>query len=138
MATKMARAKSGTPRMSPTPGGSLIVKPQEMDWQPTQFEKVWIKVLYEDKEKGEMTCLAKLEPGASLPIHIHPEIEQALVLEGSMTDHDGTVRAGEYVWRHGGSVHENYSDEGAVVFAVYRKPNIFQHSSGLNAQKTTD
>ena len=64
-----------------------------------------------------MTCLAKLEPGASLPIHIHPEIEQALVLEGSMTDHDGTVRAGEYVWRHGGSVHENYSDEGAVVFA---------------------
>jgi len=52
-----------------------------------------------------------------------------------MTDHDGTVHAGEYVWRHGGSVHDNVSDEGAIVLAVYRKPNLFQNSTGLNAQK---
>jgi hypothetical protein len=41
----------------PTVGGSTYVKPSEMDWQPTRFEKVSIKVLYEDPERGEMTCL---------------------------------------------------------------------------------
>ena len=54
-----------------------------MDWAPTQFAGVSIKVLYEDKEKGEMTCLLKWAPGTSLPMHKHPEIEQTFVLEGS-------------------------------------------------------
>ena len=39
----------------PTLGGSTYVRPQDMDWAPTQFAGVSIKVLYEDKEKGEMT-----------------------------------------------------------------------------------
>jgi hypothetical protein len=42
-----------------------------------------------------------------------------------MYDHDGTCSAGEYVWRKAGSLHENHSDTGAVLLAVYRKQNIF-------------
>ena len=41
--------------LTPTIGGSTYVKPSEMDWKPTRFEKVSIKVLYEDAERGEMT-----------------------------------------------------------------------------------
>jgi quercetin dioxygenase-like cupin family protein len=85
---------------------------------------------YEDKAKGEMTCLLKWEPGATLPMHKHPEIEQTYVIEGSFYDHDGICRAGEFVWRRVGSFHETHSDEGAVILAVYRKPNVFQHSTG--------
>jgi anti-sigma factor ChrR (cupin superfamily) len=114
----------------PTIGGSTYVKPQDMDWAPTQFAGVSIKVLYEDKEKGEMTCLLKWAPGTSLPMHKHPEIEQTYVLEGSFYDHDGICRAGEYVWRRVGSFHETHSDEGAVILAIYRKPNVFQNSTG--------
>jgi hypothetical protein len=83
----------------PTIGGSVYVKPQDIPWQPTQFEGISIKVLYEDKPKGEMTCLLKWEPGATLPMHRHPEIEQTFVIEGSFYDHDGICRAGEFVWR---------------------------------------
>ena len=36
------------PGLVPTIGGSTYVKPSEMDWKPTRFEKVSIKVLYED------------------------------------------------------------------------------------------
>jgi len=61
-------------RLAPTPGGSTYVKPAEMDWKPTQFEGITIKVLYEDAAKGEMTCQLRWEPGARLPIHKHPEI----------------------------------------------------------------
>ena len=103
-----------------------------MEWQPTQFAGISIKVLYEDKAKGEMTCFLKWEPGATLPMHKHPEIEQTYVIEGSFYDHDGICRAGEYVWRRVGSFHETHSDEGAIILAVYRKPNVFQHGSGYN------
>jgi anti-sigma factor ChrR (cupin superfamily) len=82
--------------VQPTIGGSVYVKPQEIEWEPTQFEGISIKVLYEDKPKGEMTCLLKWEPGATLPMHQHPEIEQTFVIEGSFYDHDGICRAGEF------------------------------------------
>jgi anti-sigma factor ChrR (cupin superfamily) len=114
----------------PTIGGSVYVKPQDMAWERTQFDGISIKVLYEDKAKGEMTCLLKWEPGATLPMHKHPEIEQTYVVEGSFYDHDGICRAGEFAWRRVGSFHETRSDEGAVILAIYRKPNVFQHSSG--------
>lgn len=115
--------------LSPTIGGSTYVKPGDMEWQPTRFDKVSIKVLYEDRERGEMTCLLKLEPGAHIPFHKHPEIEQSLVLEGSVEDHDGVAKAGDYIWRVPGSMHENFSPEGAIVFAVYRKQNIYYHAA---------
>jgi anti-sigma factor ChrR (cupin superfamily) len=116
----------------PTIGGSVYVKPQDMEWEPTQFPGISIKTLYEDKEKGELTCFLKWEPGATLPMHKHPEIEQSYVVEGSFYDHEGICRAGEFVWRRVGSFHETHSDEGAIILAVYRKPNVFQHSAGYS------
>jgi hypothetical protein len=106
------------PAAQPTIGGSVYVKPQDIAWEPTQFEGISIKVLYEDKPKGEMTCLLKWEPGATLPMHRHPEIEQTFVIEGSFYDHDGICRAGEFVWRRVGSFHETHSDEGAVILTA--------------------
>src|SRR6266436_7688988 len=123
-------AGKAMPKIEPTIGGSVYVKPSAIEWAPTQFEGISIKVLYEDKQKGEMTCLLKWESGATLPMHQHPEIEESWVLEGSFYDHDGICRAGEFVWRHAGSFHQTHSDEGAVILAIYRKPNVFQHGAG--------
>jgi anti-sigma factor ChrR (cupin superfamily) len=75
-------------------------------------------------------CVNRIGMVRTLPMHKHPEIEQTYVIEGSFYDHDGICRAGEFVWRRVGSFHETHSDEGAVILAVYRKPNIFQHSTG--------
>jgi ChrR Cupin-like domain len=64
-------------------------------------------------------------------MHKQAEIEQTFVIEGSFYDHDGICRAaGEFVWRRVGSYHETHSDEGAVILAIYRKSDVFQHSSG--------
>jgi len=117
--------------VEPTINGSTYIDPKSIYWAPSQFEDIQIKVLYEDKTKGEMTCLLKWEPGATLPMHKHTEIEQSFVLEGSFYDHDGICRAGEYVWRRPGSSHKTHSDEGAVILSIYHKPNIFQHTAGF-------
>ena len=138
MTQKLATTGKKSSKIAPTIGGSTYVVPADMEWGPSQFEGISIKVLYENKEAGEMTCLLKWEPGASLPFHKHPEIEQSFVLEGSFYDHDGIFKAGEYVWREPGSFHETHSDEGAVLLAIYRKPNIFKNTAGFyqnNEQK---
>ena len=114
----------------PTPGGSIYIKPDTLPWRPTRFDKVSIKVLYEDKEAGEMTVLVKMEPGAYIPFHMHPELEQAYMLEGAMHDHDGVAVKGDFIWRKGGSKHDNTSPDGALVLAVYRKPNLYYHAAG--------
>lgn len=119
--------------MTPTVNGSTYVNPNDMDWAPSQFEGIQIKVLYQDKEKGEMTCLLKWAPGTTLPFHRHPEIEQTFVLEGSFYDHDGIAKAGEFVWRIPNSKHETHSDEGCVILAIYRKPNMFRNGAGFKA-----
>jgi anti-sigma factor ChrR (cupin superfamily) len=125
----MSSAVARQSRREPTIGGSTYVKPSDMEWKPTRFDKVSIKVLYEDPERGEMTCLLKLEPGAYIPFHKHPEIEQSFVLEGSVQDHDGVATAGDYIWRTPGSQHDNTSPGGAVLLAIYRKPNIYYHAA---------
>jgi len=122
-------------KLQPTPNGSVYMKPQDMEWAPSQFPGIQIKVLYKNEAEGEMTCLLKWQPGARLPFHMHPEIEQTFVLEGSFSDHDGIARAGEYVWRHSGSMHETYSEEGCTILAIYRRPNIFAKSAGFTPGK---
>lgn len=116
-----------------TIGGSIYVKPRDMDWKPSQFEGIDMKVLYQDKKKGEMTVLLRWQPGTTLPFHKHPEIEQTYVIEGSFYDHDGICSAGEFVWRKPLSKHETHSDEGCTILAIYRKPNIFARSAGFGA-----
>jgi anti-sigma factor ChrR (cupin superfamily) len=64
-------------------------------------------------------------------MHKHPELGQSFVLEGSFHDHDGVCGAGEYVWRKPGSFHETHSDEGAIILAIYRKPNILKNTKGF-------
>jgi len=132
-ATTAPHAERLSGHLEPTPGGSVYVKPQDMDWKPSQFEGVEIKVLYEDAARGEMTCLLRWQPGTTLPFHKHPEIEQSYVIAGSFSDHDGICRAGEYVYRHPGSMHETHSAEGCTILAIYRKPNIFRNSAGFEA-----
>ena len=121
----VARAR----KLQPTVGGSIYIDPASMEWKPTRFDKVSIKVLYENAELGEMTCLLKMEPGAYIPFHKHPELEQTFLLSGSMRDHDGVAKEGDYIWRKPGSFHDNTSDTGAIALAVYRKPNIFFHAA---------
>ena len=118
-------------KLEPTKGGSVYIKPDDMEWTPSQFPRIQTKVLFRDDEEGSMTVLLKWEPGAVLPFHKHPEIEQSWVLEGSFYDHDGICRAGEFVYRRPGSMHETKSDEGCILLAVYRKPNVFANTAGF-------
>ena len=75
-------------------------------------------MLHRDETAGAQTLLLKFEPGAKTPLHEHTGLEQTFVIEGSLTDHDGTVSAGNYAWRQAGSVHQ--ATAGRPVRCIFR------------------
>jgi len=111
-----------------SPPGALAahyVKPAALEWMPTRFPGIDVKVLMRDDARGLMTALFRWAPGASLPDHLHVDIEQTWVLEGSIEDEEGIAGPGEFVWRPAGSRHVARAPEGAVILAVFLQPNQF-------------
>jgi quercetin dioxygenase-like cupin family protein len=104
---------------------SRYVQVDELPWQATRFPGIEIKVLMEDATTGLQTVLTRMAPGTTLTDHEHVELEQSWVLEGRLVDHEGEVKAGNYVWRPAGSRHSASAPEGALVLGFFLKPNHF-------------
>jgi anti-sigma factor ChrR (cupin superfamily) len=104
---------------------SRLVEIEAMPWRETRWPKIKVKVLMEDKERGLATMLMRWEPGAVLPDHEHVDIEQTYVIEGSFEDEHGACKAGEFIWRPPGSRHDARSPGGALMLAIFMKPNKF-------------
>src|SRR5579859_1357065 len=87
----------------------------DLPWVKGGGEGIEQKVLFEDKERGMRTALIRWQPGAQLPLHEHVDFEQTYVLEGSLCDHEGECKAGDYVWRPPGSRHRAWSPNGCLL-----------------------
>ncbi len=81
-----------------------------------------MKVLYHDPATDMLTILTKLEPGAGIPEHLHEDLEQTLVLEGSLVDQEGACTAGNFVVRAKGSRHAPVAPEGCTMLVFFMKP----------------
>jgi anti-sigma factor ChrR (cupin superfamily) len=107
------------------PLSSRYIDVPSLPWQPTRFPGVEVKVLMEDPQTGLQTVLTRMAPGAVLTDHMHVEVEQTWVLEGSLVDHEGTATAGTFVWRPAGSRHTASAPDGALLLGIFQKPNQF-------------
>ena len=81
-----------------------------------------MKVLYHDPATDMLTILTKLDPGAGIPAHLHEDLEQTLVLEGSLVDHEGECTAGNFVIRAKGSRHAPTAPKGCTMLVFFMKP----------------
>jgi quercetin dioxygenase-like cupin family protein len=107
------------------PLASRYVEVEDLPWKPTPCPGIDMKVLMEEPGTGLLTALFRWQPGAELALHEHVEIEQTFVIEGSLVDDEGEVRAGNYVWRPKGNRHLARSPHGALVLSFFLKPNVF-------------
>lgn len=107
------------------PLDSRYVDVESLPWKPTPVKGIDMKVLLKDEKTGLMTALFRWEPGTRLPMHEHVEIEQSYILEGSILDDEGEATAGNFVWRPKSNRHYAYSPRGALVLAMFLRPNIF-------------
>ncbi len=107
------------------PLASRFVDVDDLPWKPTPCEGIDMKVLMQDEDTGMMTAMFRWAPGSRLTFHEHVALEQTFVLEGSLVDSEGEVTAGNYVWRPAGSRHDAWAPDGALILAMFLKPNIF-------------
>ena len=97
-----------------------------LPWHSTAFPGIEQKILLRDEERGLMTALIRMAPGARLPLHEHADIEQTYVLEGSLADDEGNdIAAGDFIWRPKGHRHVAWSPKGALLIGVFLRPNVF-------------
>jgi anti-sigma factor ChrR (cupin superfamily) len=81
-----------------------------------------MKVIYHDPESGMLTILSRLEPGCGIPAHVHEDLEQTYVLEGSLVDDEGACTAGNFVIRAKGSRHAPTAPNGCTMLVFFLKP----------------
>jgi anti-sigma factor ChrR (cupin superfamily) len=81
-----------------------------------------MKVIYHDPASGMLTILSRLEPGAGIPAHMHEDLEQTYVLEGSLVDDEGECTAGNFVIRAKGSRHAPMAPNGCTMLVFFLKP----------------
>jgi anti-sigma factor ChrR (cupin superfamily) len=81
-----------------------------------------MKVIYHDPSTGMLTILSKLAPGAGIPAHLHEDLEQTYVLEGSLVDDEGECTAGNFVIRAKGSRHAPTAPNGCTMLVFFLKP----------------
>lgn len=110
-------------RSEPTAGQSATLNINDMPWQDTRFPGIQIKMLYNDETTGMSTILFKFEPGAKTPKHEHMGLEQVLILEGGLEDHEGFYPPGSYIVRVAGSVHQAVAPKGSLHLAFFTKKN---------------
>lgn len=107
-----------TPTMTEALREIWHVRAEEGKWKPYS-EGVLMKMLMVDKNKGTITTLLKIEPGAHIVRHRHHGLEECYVLEGDFNIGDQQYGPGDYQYALPGSVHPKiYSNHGALVLLI--------------------
>jgi anti-sigma factor ChrR (cupin superfamily) len=74
--------------------------------------------LYLNRDRGEITSLLRLEPGATYATHRHSAPEQCYVLEGDVSDGVNRFYAGDYECSPAGTVHQVQSTENGCLLLI--------------------
>lgn len=110
--------RTPTSAQSFAPDSFVTVRAHEGEWRQI-FEGVSVKQLFADKDRGTVTSLYKVGPGARIPTHSHVGLEQCLVLEGDFNLNDEVYGPGDFTCAMAGSVHDvSYSQGGALLLIV--------------------
>ena len=94
---------------------SLIVRSRDVKWRPYSVPGISIGNLYTDKKKRQITCLMRLEPGVTFPLHRHADSEEVFVLEGDLTVEGEVCYQGDYIRSVPGSTHSPVTEGGCLL-----------------------
>jgi anti-sigma factor ChrR (cupin superfamily) len=118
---KLLRRKTMAEAASLAALASRFVHTESLPWIETSPGNK-MKVIYHDPDSGMLTILSKLAPGSGIPAHMHEDLEQTFVLEGSLVDDEGECTAGNFVVRAKGSHHSPTAPNGCTMLVFFLKP----------------
>lgn len=89
-------------------------RPSEPEWEEAA-PGITCKLLATDAEKGRVSMLVRLAPGAEYPPHTHAGVEELYMLEGELMVDDKKLYAGEYLRSEPGTTdHRVWSETGCT------------------------
>ena len=80
--------------------------------------KIWLTA----RPEGREVTISVRDTGAGIPAHVHEDLEQTFVLEGSLVDQEGECTAGNFVIRAKGSRHAPTAPNGCTMLVFFLKP----------------
>ena len=84
----------------------------------------WHKISYDRSKGGQGTYLLRMDPNSKSLPHIHTGFEEFLMLEGKLTDADGTTfKKGDFVTFEPGSIHSSFTKDGCLILVFMRGIN---------------
>jgi quercetin dioxygenase-like cupin family protein len=98
-----------------------IVFSDSLEWKPLDFPGVSMRVLHQDKRTGGMTVLTRLEPGASIPAHMHSLADETVyVVSGDFIEIGVAHKPGTFFTAAAGVSHgPHQSLTGCVVLTTF-------------------
>ena len=83
----------------------------------------WHKISFNEKTNFG-TYISKLEPNIKTIPHIHTGYEEFLILEGELTDSDGTVfKKGDFISYEPNTSHSSFTKKGCLILTFMRGHN---------------
>jgi quercetin dioxygenase-like cupin family protein len=107
---------------------SATVDTAKLPWVAIDFSGVSMRVIHEDKKSGGMTVMTRLEPGASIPAHIHTRADETVfVISGDFIEESVEYGPGSFFAAPAGVPHGPHrSRTGCVVLTTFSAPLDFQ------------
>lgn len=122
----MAKPAKRASRAKPLAAYRTVVNYKTARFQPyslqgeVQKDITWCNVSY-DEATGQGLFLVKFAPGGRSIAHEHLDFEEFIILEGDLTDSDGTTyRQGDVVSLRPGSKHFSTSRKGLTALTFIR------------------
>ncbi|WP_447598265.1 cupin domain-containing protein [Nitrospira sp. Nam80] len=111
------------PRQEDDSGTFTFVRSGELDWRNIGVG-VAVKVLFFDPAAGRLTTLMKMAPGSRYGAHVHAQMEEIYVVEGSCVCAGRPLQAGDYFRAEPRSTHSaTYSEGGCLALIMTSSKN---------------
>ncbi|PSB16230.1 cupin-like domain-containing protein [filamentous cyanobacterium Phorm 46] len=113
-----AEEVSSEPVSEPSPNTKsrqFVRRSHDVKWKSFGVTGISIGRLFTDKEKREITCLLRLEPGIEFPLHRHGGVEEIFMLEGDLVVEGEVCYQGDYIRSLPGSTHSSITQGGCLL-----------------------
>lgn len=113
-------AETGHPPIAAPP------RPPEPEWEEAA-PGISCKLLATDTEKGRVSMLVRLAPGAEYPPHIHAGVEELHMLDGELLVNDKKLHAGDYLRSEPGTAdHRVWSETGCTCVLLTSSRDVLR------------
>lgn len=95
-------------------------------WKPMPWKGIYNKVLFCDPVQGTTIELAKIEKGATFPVHYHPTMQTLFLLQGLIRADNRVITPGTFDVIPAGERHGGYfAEEEAVQYKLFSAMPVY-------------